>query len=69
MNPFVISRINTSAGIFRISGRIVRNETTADVIVINELEIMGTDGWFELNIEKSQEIIDQILPEIKAHLS
>lgn len=47
MEDFTISRIDTSEGIFRLSGRW---QQTPNKLILAQLEIMATDGWQKLDL-------------------
>lgn len=47
MHKFDISRLHTSQGIFQLHGYF-----SASDINVEKLSMMGSDGWFELNLEK-----------------
>ncbi|MCL1146961.1 hypothetical protein AB4298_04325 [Shewanella sp. 10N.261.52.F9] len=72
MNDFSISRLNTSLGIVKLKGTSSLNEqTNQHRITVSQLEIMGSDGWVELDIyhPNSQKMIKQLEAEVTAHLS
>ncbi len=66
MASFNINRLDTCAGIVKLSGDL---ELTGN-ININQLSIMGTDGWLALDIDHqhSQNLIKQIRAQIITHL-
>jgi len=57
MKPFVISRLNSAQGIFRISGTFEPDVFQGLNIKITSIEMMGTDGWVLLN-QKNSPVID-----------
>ncbi|WP_299808681.1 hypothetical protein [uncultured Shewanella sp.] len=67
MASFNISRLNTKAGIVKLSGDL----ELKGAIKISQLSIMGTDGWQALDIshQHSQNLIKQIKDELITHLS
>ncbi|MGS0691336.1 hypothetical protein ACVBIO_20495 [Shewanella sp. 0m-8] len=67
MRHFSISRLSTSIGIVKLQGEIQQAKT----ITMTQFSIMGTDGWFELDLthQDSQNLINQIQAEIVAHLT
>ncbi|MGS0675106.1 hypothetical protein [Shewanella sp. 0m-4] len=67
MSHFSISRLSTSIGIVKLQGEIQQAKT----ITMTQFSIMGTDGWFELDLthQDSQNLINQIQAEIVAHLT
>ncbi|TQF67642.1 hypothetical protein FLM44_20900 [Pseudoalteromonas luteoviolacea] len=53
MTQFHITRIQTGAGIFRLTGEL--SPTLHDYeITYSKVEMMGTDGWCELDLHSSQ---------------
>ncbi|MBY8317885.1 hypothetical protein KW543_19195 [Vibrio fluvialis] len=70
MKTFEISRIHTSAGIFRLSGYV---SISGDRVTLeyHAAEFMGTDGWCELDIESEhvRSILAAIQPELIEHLA
>jgi len=70
VNNFNISRINTSLGIFRVSGLWYYESLESFKIDIDSIEIMGTDGWVMLN-QSSDDVINlikELTPILLAHL-
>ncbi|MEI8605759.1 MULTISPECIES: hypothetical protein [Pseudoalteromonas] len=70
MENFKISRIYTKLGIFRLSG-IINNERGIKNISYISAEYMGTDGWYELNLqsEHTQNLLRDIQIEVLQHLA
>lgn len=70
MKTFEISRIHTSAGIFRLSGYV---SISGDRVTLeyHTAEFMGTDGWCELDMESehARSILEAIQPELIEHLT
>ncbi|MBM7074524.1 hypothetical protein JQC92_21315 [Shewanella sp. 202IG2-18] len=64
MEEFHISRIHTPQGIYRVSGylSLISNKVEA-----TSLEVMGTDGWVQLAIERSQPLISELTPILLSH--
>jgi len=65
MTRFTISRINTTQGIFQICGA-----SLGEKIIINKLLMMGTDGWFALDLQQDivKTLIAEITPALLKHL-
>lgn len=65
MADFTISRIETSKGIYRLSGSWNSNNFT-----ISQIEGMGTDGWVPLDLTNTalQDLLQHLAPEFIAHL-
>ena len=63
---FNISRIHTQQGIFQLSGKALEKQ-----INIEKLFMMGSDGWFELDLsqEKVQLLLTLIKTELLVHLN
>lgn len=70
MEGFHISRLQTSVGIFRLSGTINMQGKNIE-ISYETAELMGTDGWCALNIESmmARDILNRIDPDVVKHLS
>ncbi len=70
MTTFNISRIHTSAGIFRLSGTLTLLENNA-MLNYHAAEFMSTDGWCQLDLTRSQtqQILERIKPAIIEHLA
>ncbi|RYV00925.1 hypothetical protein SOPP22_19230 [Shewanella sp. OPT22] len=64
MEEFHISRIHTPLGIFRVSGYL---SLTSNKVEATSLEVMGTDGWVQLAIERSQTLISELTPILLSH--
>jgi len=64
VNNFTISRINTSLGIFRVSGCWCHENPEAGKVEVSSIEMMGTDGWVLLNLasDKVMNIIAELTP-------
>ena len=71
MKPFNISRINTDKGIFRISGLYEPSNNFNEELVVNSIEVMGTDGWVMLNQSSSEviQLINNLAPTLLNHLA
>ncbi len=67
MELFHISRINTPKGIFRISGSI--SVSAPQAIKLSSLEIMGTDGWVQLQLKVVDDLIESLTPFVEQHLN
>ncbi|MGB2741954.1 MAG: hypothetical protein WBC60_15545 [Cognaticolwellia sp.] len=70
MNTFKINRIDTSLGIFRISG-MWSSESLADLITgLESIEMMGSDGWclLDLSNDDVHHLIKTLAPSLLAHL-
>ncbi|MCL1140281.1 hypothetical protein [Shewanella pneumatophori] len=71
MKDFTISRLNTRLGIFKLKGVVNSDsQATQQHIRVSQLEIMGCDGWVELEVghHHSRQIIEQLDADISAHL-
>jgi len=70
VNNFNISRINTDLGIFRISGFCCDERLETSKIIIESIEVMGTDGWALLNLSHDDiiNLINELTPKIIVHL-
>jgi hypothetical protein len=70
VNSFNVSRINTSLGIFRVSGFWCNENLEALKMNIDSIEIMGTDGWALLNQSNDNiiKLIKELTPILLAHL-
>ncbi|KGJ86754.1 hypothetical protein [Colwellia psychrerythraea] len=70
MNNFIISRINTSLGIYRISGYWGHEDEEDGKIDVSSIEVMGTDGWVLLNhtSDNVMNIISALRPALTKHL-
>jgi len=70
MNNFTISRINTSLGIFRVSGCWCNENQDACKLDVSSMEMMGTDGWVLLNhaSDNVMNVIAELTPTLTTHL-
>jgi hypothetical protein len=70
VKKFTISRINTSLGIFRVSGCWCNENQDTGKIDITSIELMGTDGWVLLNHASDNVIslITELTPTLTTHL-
>lgn len=69
MTHFSISRIHTSHGIFRLSGRLHRSEA-GNRLDYSKVEFMGTDGWCEMDLasEHTTLLLFNIEANVFAHI-
>ncbi|MGF1685080.1 hypothetical protein L4C36_00010 [Photobacterium japonica] len=67
---FSISRINTSVGIFKLSGDWSAN-VSAPAVTFSCAEFMGTDGWVAMKIESDAGalLLKQIEADVVRHLA
>lgn len=68
---FTITRLDTPWGMFRIDGYWLDEETaTARQLRIEQLCMMGTDGWVSLDLEVREvvSLVAKLTPEVLAHL-
>lgn len=67
---FTISRIDTEWGIFRAAGAWQQGNAVTAQIIIDAIDIMGTDGWIALNLssESVMNLIADLTAPILAHL-
>lgn len=65
MQPFDISRIHTSQGILQLSGYF-----SAIHLSTTTLLMMGTDGWFELDLQQDnvKTLVETVQQEIISYL-
>ncbi|WP_281557065.1 hypothetical protein [Thalassomonas sp. RHCl1] len=70
MGYFSISRIHTSLGIFRLTGHWRCQSYAVEGIRVETLDILGTDGWLALALEKEavKTLIGELTSELLAHL-
>ncbi len=71
MEEFNISRLNTRLGIVKLTGTTSLDEqTNQQHITVHQLEIMGCDGWVELDVshDQSKKMLKRLHSEIIAHL-
>lgn len=70
MKDFNISRINTVAGIFRLSGKVILINHNFE-FEFSHVDIMSTDGWCQLDIQSksTKSILDKIKLDVSKHLS
>ncbi|MBQ4835711.1 MULTISPECIES: hypothetical protein [Pseudoalteromonas] len=63
---FIITRIKTSIGIFRLEGNI----SASGLLCFSTAEFMGTDGWVEIDLESESgtSILSKIEGEVASHL-
>ncbi|MDB1125084.1 hypothetical protein [Vibrio algarum] len=67
---FEISRLNTSIGIFKLSGEF---SDSSDIIMVNysSAEFMGSDGWVAINIDSQAGLLllNKIPTDVIKHLT
>ncbi|EAS66360.1 hypothetical protein L4D04_13410 [Photobacterium angustum] len=66
MKKFNISRINTGFGIFNVIGTYNKN---CKELKVSQLYQMGTDGWFELDINRAPSVVEKLEPLIINHIN
>ncbi|WDE09839.1 hypothetical protein [Thalassomonas haliotis] len=68
---FNISRIDTSLGIFRLTGHCCSKSCAPADLCVEKIEILGTDGWLVLALEtdRVRDLIRDLAPELLAHLA
>ncbi len=69
LDKFNITRIDTTMGVFRLSG--LWDSLKAEVFSVTSIEIMGTDGWVKLDKTNDTVIIlvAELVPILQLHLS
>jgi hypothetical protein len=69
MKAFSISRLQTSLGIFRLEGK-YEGAHSQQRVQLSRIEVMGTDGWVELdiNFNSTQKLVIAINNEVVSHL-
>ncbi len=67
---FVINRLHTSIGIFRLQGHLLTLDDHFE-LAIESAEFMGTDGWqlLDINTPHSQSLLKRIRNDIINHLT
>ncbi|MBQ4810877.1 hypothetical protein J8M20_05995 [Pseudoalteromonas luteoviolacea] len=70
MKPFHITRLKTSIGILRLTGELGNSQLRGGIIY-HKVEVMGTDGWLELDLSSNsvKNALTQIEHVVLAHLS
>ena len=68
MTDFTISRLESQRGIFRLNG-VITNKLNEE-FTLSRIEILGTDGWVELNMQDDNvvSLMTQISADISKHL-
>jgi hypothetical protein len=71
MTKFSINCIETPQGTFRISGSSSRKDLSNLALRIENIEMMGTDGWVMLNQshESIIRLMNEITPKVLAHIN
>lgn len=62
MTTISISRLVTPSGTFRLEGQLTENQK----VELNQIDMMGTDGWFSLDLNnlQVQSVVKDITPAI-----
>lgn len=69
MEPFSISRLETDVGLMRVEGAF---DPIAETIKIDELAMLGTDGWvditFWLTEQSHEQRLETVIQAIRSYL-
>ncbi len=67
---FTIPRLTTDRGTFRIAGSWCGARSAPVEVQVDSIEIMGTDGWVELDLKNENVIalIRELAPSVQDHL-